>query len=95
MPAEVELTNPRHPLAGQRVPVVSACRLRGGTWLMVTLPDGLPAGVPVGDTELGRAPVATTGKTVLSVAGSGGCVSWPRLLWQRGRVSPARSMGPP
>src|SRR6185437_15985024 len=68
LPAEVELTNPRHPLAGQRVPVVSAYRRGGGTWLVVVLPDGLPAGVPVDDTDLGRAPVAA-GVTVLSVAG--------------------------
>ena len=33
-PAEVELTNPRHPLAGQREPVMSAYRRNGGVWLM-------------------------------------------------------------
>jgi hypothetical protein len=68
LPAEVELTNPRHPLAGQRVPVVSAYRRGGGVWLVVVLPDGFPAGVPVDDTDLGGAPVAA-GVTVLSVAG--------------------------
>jgi len=68
LPAEVELTNPRHPLAGQQVPVVSAYRRGGGVWLVVVLPDGFPAGVPVDDTDLGRAPVAA-GVTVLSVAG--------------------------
>ena len=75
LPAEVELTNPRHPLAGQRVPVVSAYRRGGGVWLVVVLPDGFPAGVPVDDTDLGGAPVAA-GVTVLSVAG----IRWLREL---------------
>jgi hypothetical protein len=69
LPAEVELTNPRHPLAGQRVPVVSAFRRRGDGWLVVMLPDGFPAVVPVDDTDLGGPCVAGTGATVLSVAG--------------------------
>ena len=70
LPAEVELTNPRHPLAGRRVPVVSAYRRGGGVWLVVVLPDGYPAGVRVDDTDLGGSPVAS-GMTVLSVAGIG------------------------
>ena len=53
LPAEVELTNPRHPLAGRRVPVMSVYRRNGGVWLMVMLPDGFPAPVRVGETELG------------------------------------------
>jgi len=53
LPAEVELTNPRHPLAGQRVPVVSAYRRGGGAWLVVVPPDGFPARVPV--DEYGQA----------------------------------------
>ncbi|HUC26980.1 MAG TPA: hypothetical protein VMA73_30145, partial [Streptosporangiaceae bacterium] len=35
LPDEVELTNPRHPLAGRRVPVLSAYRRNGGMWLTV------------------------------------------------------------
>jgi hypothetical protein len=69
LPAEAELTNPRHPLAGQRVPVMSAYRRSGGMWLMVMLPDGFPAAVPVDDTDLGGSCVAATGTTILSVAG--------------------------
>jgi hypothetical protein len=69
LPAEVELTNPRHPLAGRRVPVMSAYRRNGGVWLMVMLPDGFPARVRVGDTDLGGPCPAATGTTVLSVAG--------------------------
>jgi hypothetical protein len=69
LPAEVELTNPRHPLAGRRVPVMSVYRRNGGVWLMVMLPDGFPAPVRVGDTELGGPGVAATGTTILSVAG--------------------------
>jgi hypothetical protein len=48
--------------------VVSAYRRGGGWWLVVVLPDGFPAGVPVDDTDLGRAP-GPAGMTVLSVAG--------------------------
>jgi len=69
LPAEVELTNPRHPLAGRRVPVMSAYRRNGGVWLVVMLPDGFPAPVRVGDTDLGGPGVAATGTTILSVAG--------------------------
>ena len=69
LPAEVELTNPRHPLAGRRVPVMSVYRRNGGVWLMVMLPDGFPAPVRVGDTDLGGPGVAATGTTILSVAG--------------------------
>jgi hypothetical protein len=69
LPAEVELTNPRHPLAGRRVPVVSAYRRNGGVWLMVMLPDGFPAPVRVADTDLGGPCPAATGMTILSVAG--------------------------
>jgi hypothetical protein len=69
LPAEVELTNPRHPLAGRRVPVMSAYRRSGGLWLMVMLPDGFPAAVPVDDTDLGGRCAAATGMTILSVAG--------------------------
>ena len=69
LPAEVELTNPRHPLAGRRVPVVSVYRRNGGVWLVVMLPDGFPAPVRVGDTDLGGPGVAATGTTILSVAG--------------------------
>jgi hypothetical protein len=61
--------NPRHPLAGQRVPVVAAYRHRGAVWLMVTLPDGYPARLPVDDTDLGTARVAGPGTGILSVAG--------------------------
>jgi len=69
LPAEVGLVNPRHPLAGLRVRVVSAFRRSGSEWLVVMLPDGYPAGVPVDDTDLGGPWVAGTGATVLSVAG--------------------------
>ena len=69
LPAEVELTNPRHPLAGRRVRVMSAYRRNGGVWLMVMLPDGFPAPVRVGDTDLGGPCPAATGTTILSVAG--------------------------
>jgi len=69
LPAEVELTNPRHPLAGRRVPVMSAYRRNGGVWLVVMLPDGFPAPVRVGDTDLGGPCPAATGTTILSVAG--------------------------
>ena len=69
LPAEVELTNPRHPLAGRRVSVMSVYRRNGGVWLMVMLPDGFPAPVRVGDTDLGGPGVAATGTTILSVAG--------------------------
>jgi hypothetical protein len=69
LPAEVELTNPRHPLAGRRVPVMSAYRRKGGVWLMVLLPDGFPAPVRVGDTDLGGPCPAVAGTTILSVAG--------------------------
>jgi Cytochrome b(N-terminal)/b6/petB len=58
LPAEVELTNPRHPLAGRLVPVRSVYRRSGGVWLMVMLPDGFPAPVRVGDTDLGGPGVA-------------------------------------
>jgi hypothetical protein len=69
LPAEVELTNPRHPLAGRRVPVLSAYRRNGGVWLVVMLPDGFPAPVRVGETDLGGPGVAATGTTIFSVAG--------------------------
>jgi hypothetical protein len=69
LPAEAEITNPRHPLAGQRVPVVEAHRCNGAVWLTVTLPDGYPARIPVDDTDLGTARVAGPGTAVLSVAG--------------------------
>jgi hypothetical protein len=69
LPAEVEIVNARHPLAGQRVPVVAAYRRRGGVWLTVTLPDGYPAVMPVADTDLGGQRVAVAGAAVLSVAG--------------------------
>ena len=36
LPADAEITNPRHPLAGQRVPVVAAYRCSGVVWLTVT-----------------------------------------------------------
>jgi hypothetical protein len=69
LPGEVELTNPRHPLAGRRVPVMSAYRRNGGVWLVVMLPDGFPAPVRVADTDLGGPWPAATGTTILSVAG--------------------------
>ena len=69
LPSEVEITNPRHPLAGQCVPVVSGYRWQGRAWLTVTFPDGHPARIPVQDTELAGAQVAGLGGTVLSVPG--------------------------
>jgi hypothetical protein len=69
LPAEAEITNPRHPLAGQRMPVAAACRRNGAEWLTVTLPDGYPARIPVDDTDLGTARVAGPGTGILSVAG--------------------------
>jgi hypothetical protein len=69
LPAEAEITNPRHPLAGQRMPVAAACRRNGAEWLTVTLPDGYPARIPVDDTDLGTARVAGPGSGILSVAG--------------------------
>ena len=69
LPAEAEITNPRHPLAGQRVPVVAAYRCGGAVWLTVTLPDGYPARIPVDDTGLGSARVPGPGTGILSVAG--------------------------
>ena len=49
--------------------MLSAYRRNGGVWLMVMLPDGFPAPVRVGDTDLGGPGVAATGTTILSVAG--------------------------
>ena len=69
LPAEVEITNPRHPLAGRRVPVVSGYRWHGRAWLTVTFPDGHPARIPVQDTNLAGTQVADPGTTVLSVSG--------------------------
>src|SRR5215471_3571093 len=69
LPAEVEITNPRHPLAGQRVPVVSGYRWHGRAWLTVMFPDGHPARIPVQDSDLAGAWVADPGGTVLSVSG--------------------------
>lgn len=69
LPAEAEITNPRHPLAGRRVPVVEAHRCNGAVWLTVMLPDGYPARIPVDDTDLGTARVAGPGTAVLSVGG--------------------------
>jgi hypothetical protein len=69
LPSEVEITNPRHPLAGQRVPVVSGYRWHGRAWLTVTFPDGHPARIPVQETDLAGACVADPGETVLSVPG--------------------------
>ena len=69
LPAEAEITNPRHPLAGQRVPVLSGYRRNGGMWLTVMLPDGFPAAVRLDDTELGGGDAAVTGPAILSVAG--------------------------
>lgn len=48
---------------------MSAFRRNGGVWLMVMLPDGFPAPVRVGDTDLDGPGVAPTGTTILSVAG--------------------------
>ena len=48
---------------------MSVYRRNGGVWLMVMLPDGFPAPVRVGDTDLGGPGVAATGTTILSVAG--------------------------
>jgi hypothetical protein len=48
---------------------MSAYRRNGGMWLVVILPDGFPAPVRVGDTDLGGPGVAATGTTILSVAG--------------------------
>jgi hypothetical protein len=48
---------------------MSAYRRNGGVWLMVMLPDGFPAPVRVGDTDLGGPCPAATGTTILSVAG--------------------------
>lgn len=69
LPSEVKITNPRHPLAGRRVPVVSGYRWHGRAWLMVTFPDGHPARIPVQETDLAGAQVADPGGTVLSVPG--------------------------
>jgi hypothetical protein len=48
---------------------MSAYRRNGGVWLMVMLPDGFPAPVRVGDTDLGGPCLAATGMSILSVAG--------------------------
>ena len=48
---------------------MSAYRRNGGVWLMVMLPDGFPAPVRVGDTDLGGPGVAPVGTTILSVEG--------------------------
>ena len=48
---------------------MSAYRRNGGVWLVVMLPDGFPAPVRAGDTDLGGPGVAATGTTILSVAG--------------------------
>jgi hypothetical protein len=69
LPSEVEITNPRQPLAGQRVPVVSGYRWHGRAWLKVTFHDGHPARIPVQETDLAGAQVADLGGTVLSVPG--------------------------
>jgi hypothetical protein len=69
LPAEVEIVNPRHPLAGQQVPVLSAHRRNGGMWLVVRLPDGYPATVRVEETDLGGPSAVVAGTATLSVAG--------------------------
>ncbi len=48
---------------------MSAYRRNGGVWLMVVLPDGFPAPVRVGDTDLGGPCVAAAGTAILSVPG--------------------------
>ena len=48
---------------------MSAYRRNGSVWLMVMLPDGFPAPVRVGETDLGGPGVAATVTTILSVAG--------------------------
>lgn len=48
---------------------MSAYRRNGGVWLMVMLPDGFPAPVRVGDTDLGGPCPAAAGTAILSVAG--------------------------
>jgi hypothetical protein len=48
---------------------MSAYRRNGGMWLVVMLPDGFPAPVRVGDTDLGGPCPAVTGTAMLSVAG--------------------------
>jgi hypothetical protein len=48
---------------------MSVYRRNGGVWLVVMLPDGFPAPVRVGDTDLCGPGVTATGTTILSVAG--------------------------
>jgi hypothetical protein len=52
------------------VPAVAVHRWNGGVWVVVTLPDGYPAQVPVQDTDLvGERVRPAVGRTTLSVAG--------------------------
>jgi hypothetical protein len=66
-----------HPLRGQEVMATGVYGRQDGLWLVVTLPDGGDAGVPLYDTDLVPEPVRDLqgleveqpGGTVLSIEG--------------------------
>ena len=77
LPCPVRLIARGHPLRGREVMASGVYARPGGLWLVVTLPDGGDAGVPVCDTDLlpeqVRDPQGVsaerTGDTVLSIEG--------------------------
>ena len=78
--SHVTITDPHHPLAGQRFPVVALCAPQGPHKLVIALPDGrqravrrsvtdLNPAVPVRPSDLLEAPRLGT-RTLLSLARS-------------------------
>jgi hypothetical protein len=52
LPCPVRLIARGHPLRGQEVMATGVYGRQDGLWLVVTLPDGGDAGVPLYDTDL-------------------------------------------
>jgi hypothetical protein len=77
LPCPVRLIARGHPLRGQEVMASGVYGRQDGLWLVVTLPDGGDAGVPLYDTDLVPEPVRELqgqeaeqpGGTVLSIEG--------------------------
>jgi hypothetical protein len=77
LPCPVRLIAPGHPLWGLEVMASGVYGRQDGLWLVVTLPDGGDAGVPLYDTDLvpevvGDQPdvqAEQPGGTVLSIEG--------------------------